>query len=102
MKKEVLVKSRNKDFLEFLKEELGEKVAWIYINKAAISSLSEECEGITYIDTNSKLHIPYGSIIVDGYNNIYEWSRICSIESNIVSYSLPSDPDEILFITVKD
>lgn len=102
MKKEVLVKPRNKDFLEFLKEELNGKVAWIYIDKVTISSLAEQSEGITYMDTNSKLHIPYGNVIVERYNDICEWNRIYSIDSNDVCYMLPSDPNEILFITMKD
>jgi len=102
MKKEVLVKPRNKDFLEFLKEELEGKTAWIYINQVTIASLAEQSEGIVYMDTNSKLHIPYGNVIIEGYNDICEWNRIYSIDSNDICYRLPEDPNEILFITVKD
>jgi len=102
MKKEVLVKPRNKDFLEFLKEELKSKVAWIYIDKATIVDLGEQCKDIIYMDTNSKLHIPYGNIIIEGYNNNCEWNRIYSIDFNDICYSLPPDPNELLFITIKD
>ena len=100
--KEVLVKPRNEDFLKFLKDELETRVAWIYIDKATIGGLGEQCKGIIYMDTNSKLHIPYGNIIIEGYNNNYEWNRIYSIDSDDICYSLPSDPNEILFITMKD
>lgn len=102
MKKKILVKPRNKDFLEFIKEKLEGKVAWIYIDKATIVNLGEQCEGLIYRDTNYKLHIPYGNVVVDGYSDIYVWNRICSIDSDSVCYRVPSDPDEIFFITIKD
>lgn len=101
MKKEVLVKPRDKDFLEFLKEKLESKVAWVYIDRATIVGLVE-FGSISYMDTDCKLHIPYGNIVVDGYKYNYEWYRISSVDSETLSYNSPMNPDEILFITMKD
>ena len=99
MKKEVLVKPKDKDFFEFLKEKLEGKVAWVYIDKATIKSLGD-IGGIPYVDTNSKLHILCGDIVVDAYKDNYDWYRISSVK--VISYKAPTDPDEILFVTMKD
>ena len=101
MKKEVLVKPRGKDFLEFFKEKVECKVAWVYIDQPTIISLVE-LGGMSYMDIDTKLHIPYGNIVVDGFKDSYKWYRISSIDSNTISYKAPADPDEFLFITMKD
>jgi len=101
MKKGVILKPRDKDFLEFLKEELESKVAWVYIDKATISNLVE-LGSISYMDSNTKFHISYGNIVVEGYKDNYKWFRISSIDSNTISYQSPEDPDDILFVTIKD
>jgi len=79
----------------------GNKVAWVYIDRATIVGLVE-LGNISYMDTDCKLHIPYGNIIVDGYKYNYEWYRISSINSETINYSSPMNPDEIFFITMKE
>ena len=101
MKKEVLVKPRNKDFLEFFKEKLKGKVAWVYIDAATIARFAN-LGGISYVDIDTQLHIPYGNIVIDGYKGGLKWYRISSIASNTISYKVPVDPDEFFFITIKD
>ena len=103
MKKEVIIKPRGKDFLEFIKEELeflGSKRAWIYIDQSTIGYLANIC-GTPYVSSSDqKLHIPYGKIIVDGYQKKYSWYRISSIDSDNVSFSAAADPEEVLFVSI--
>lgn len=101
--KKVVSKPRNKNFLDFMKEELEKESnnkSWIYIDEATINYLKDIC-GISYMDNDSKLHIPYGNIIVDGYGNDYAWHRIVSINSEALCFNAVADPVDIIFITIE-
>lgn len=103
MKKEVVLKPRDKDFLEFIKEKVDTETKsnfWIYIDQLTVEYL-REIKGVSYMDTYCKLHIPYGNIVVEGYNIDNSWYRIHSINSEQICFDVVADPDEFLFITIE-
>lgn len=103
MKKEVTRIPQDKDFLEVLEERFGKEIwgPWIYIDQLTIDMLVQK-DGVSHVDSESRLHIPYGNIIIDGYRfDDYAWYRIHSINAENVKYGTAVDPKEIFFISIK-
>ena len=102
MKKQVMIKPRGKDFVEFIKEELSfvkNKSVWIYIDRMTVNQLCD-IHGLPFISSRDyRLHIPYGNIVVDGYKEGDGWCRIISINSDTLNFNSVKDPEEILFIS---
>lgn len=103
MKKEVIIVPKGEDFLKFIRENFGGKDVgvWFFVDKRTIEILSSK-EGVPYSDSEGKLHIPYGNIIVDGCSfKEYSWNRINFICSDEVVYEAAMDPEEIFFVSIQ-
>jgi hypothetical protein len=102
MKKEVIKVSQDKDFLEFIEETFGKSITrkWIYIDQLTIDILAKK-QSLCYMDTNGKLHIAYGNIIVEAYSHDYSWYKLELIDSENIKYSAAADPEEIIFIQIR-